>query len=192
MRTLSSDVIAALQAGYIELAQLVLMEFPSGNVALNTTNWVLTWDGVDYRGTSGGIGNIAPIEDGGGEVRGLEVEIPGVSSASLALALDAEDEWQGTPVTIFTAIFNTTTHQILDALVEWAGTGDTMAIAEDGKRGSIVATIESAAVDLLHGTPLTYSDADQQEIYPGDRFFEYGVSQTNQPIVWPSKEFFRR
>jgi hypothetical protein len=45
-------------------------------------------------------------------------------------------------------------------------------------------------VDLLSGNPSTYSDADQQAIYPGDRAFEYVVDQSDKPVVWPSREYF--
>jgi hypothetical protein len=97
---------------------------------------------------------------------------------------------QGTPVTIYTAIMDTTTYQILDAPVEWVGTLDTMAIGEDGTAATIAVTAESRAVDLLRGTPQFYSDADQRVINPTDGAFAYVVDQIDKPIVWPAKAFF--
>ena len=79
---------------------------------------------------------------------------------------------------------------ILDAPIEWAGTLDTMAIAEDGTQASIRVSAESRAVDLLRGTPSTYSDSDQQAIYSGDLAFEYVVSQVDKPVIWPAREYF--
>ena len=46
------------------------------------------------------------------------------------------------------------------------------------------------AVDLLRGSAMTYSDADQRAIYPADRAFEYVVDQADQPVVWPAKSWF--
>ena len=57
---------------------------------------------------------------------------------------------------------------------------------------TVTATAESTAVDLLRGSAMTYSDGDQQSLYPGDRAFEYVVDQANKPIVWPSKEYFQK
>jgi hypothetical protein len=190
MRSLSGPTIAAASAEKVPLVQLVLMEFPSGNIALNTSTWDLTWDNVVYKGAYG-LGQISPIDDSPGEIKGLQLELAGVSTAYIALALDSSDEVQGTPLTIRTAILDSD-YQIVDAPVEWTGTLDVMAIQEDGETAAISASAESTAVDLLRGAPMTYSDADQQSLFPGDRAFEYVVGQADQPIVWPAKEWFYR
>ncbi len=36
---------------------------------------------------------------------------------------------------------------------------------------------------------MTYSNVDQQALYPGDRAFEYVLSQANKPIVWAGKQW---
>ena len=191
MKTLSSELLAALQAPVVPLVQLVQLQFAAGTVALNTSNWDLTFEGDTYRGAYG-LGTISPIEDAPGEIRGLQFELSGASAAAIALALDGSDEWQGTPVRILTALLDPSTYQILDVGQEWTGLGDTMNIQEDGETAIVQATAESTAVDLLRGVPLTYSDADQKALYPADRAFELVVSQTGQPVVWPAKEWFRR
>lgn len=191
MKTLSSEVLAALAAPEVPLVQLVLLEFASGDVALNTSNWDLVFESTTYRGAYG-LGTISPIEDAPGEVRGLQFELSGVAASAISLALDGSDEWQGTPVRILTALLDPTTYAIIDVGQEWTGLGDTMAIQEDGETCVVQATAESTAVDLLRGVPLTYTHADQQALYPGDRAFEYVNAQAGQPVVWPAKEWFRR
>ena len=42
------------------------------------------------------------------------------------------------------------------------------------------------------GSAMTYSDGDQQSLYAWDRAFEYVVDQAGKPVVWPSKEFFKK
>lgn len=189
MKTFSASVLAALAAGHAVVVQLLLLEFPSGNVALNTSNWDLVWNGVTYRGAYG-LGSVAAIKDAPGEIQGIRLSIDGGDSSLVALALDDAGEVQGTPVAISTAIFDTSTYTILDAGTDWGGTMDTMAIEEDGQTSGISATAESKAVDLLRGNPSTYSDADQKALFPGDLAFEYVVSQVDQPIIWPSREYF--
>ena len=189
MKTLTAPVLAALAAGEVVVVQLVELQFPSGTIALNTSNWHLVWGGVTYQGAYG-LGSVSPVKDSPGEIRGISFTLSGGDSSSIALALDSAAEVQGTRTIIRTAILDTTTFQILDAPIDWAGTLDTMSIEEDNNQATISATAESAAVDLLRGNLSTYSDADQQALFPGDLAFEYVVSQVDQPVVWPAREYF--
>lgn len=189
MRYVTPAAEAALAAEVVPLVQLVHLDFGPGQViALNSSNWDLVWDGVTYLGAAG-LGAVSVVTDSPGEVKGLQFELAAVAASHIALALDDADQWQGVPVTIRTAVLNAN-YQVVDAPVEWTGYGDTMSINEDGESASITATAESSAVDLLRGSPLTYSDADQQALHPGDRFFEYVADQADQPVVWPAKEWF--
>ncbi|MCY1248566.1 hypothetical protein D9M72_620100 [compost metagenome] len=112
----------------------------------------------------------------------------GVSVEYLALALDDAAIVQGTPLTILTAIVNEA-GMVIDAPIDWDGRLDTMSIEEDGDTCTIAVTAESSAVDLLRGSPLTYSNVDQQQLYPGDRAFEFVNSQKGKPIVWAGKQW---
>lgn len=189
MRALGSSVTALLASGHVVLVQLVLFEFPSGDVALNASNWDLTWSGITYRGADG-LGAVSPVNDRPGEVQGITLKLIGADTASIALALDDADEVQGAPVTIRTALLDSSTYQILDAPIDWVGTCDRMSIAEDGETCDISVSAESSAVQLLRGNASTYTDADQQALYPGDRAFEYVVDQADKRDVWPSREWF--
>ena len=161
MRSLGSSVTALLASGQVVLVQLVLFEFPSGDVALNASNWDLTWSGITYRGADG-LGAVSPVNDRPGEVQGITLELIGADSASIALALDDADEVQGTPVTIRTALLDSSTYQILDAPIDWVGTCDRMSIAEDGETCNISVSAESSAVQLLRGNFLDVQLALQQ------------------------------
>ena len=187
MRSLSGPTIAALSAPMVPLVQLVWLGFASP-IALNTSNLDLDFGGVTYKGAYG-IGSVSEVDDSPGEIKGLQFVLSGVDSAYISLALDDAAVVQGTPAIIRTAVLDGSTYQIVDAPIEWSGTLDTMSIVEDGETCTIQVTAESSAVDLLRGAALTYSNADQQGIYPGDRAFEYVLAQANQPVVWPSKDW---
>lgn len=194
MKTLSTATQALIASGQVGVVQMVRLDFTSGTLAWNSSNYTLTWSGVTYVGASG-LGKINPIMDSPGEVKGLQFEFSGVSSNAVSLALDGSDQWQGTPVTILTALIdltNTSAISVLDAEVEWSGLGDTMTLQEDGDNSVVQATAESSAVDLLRGVPLTYTDADQQALHSGDTAFQYVNQQADQPIIWPSREFFQK
>ena len=189
MKILSASVLALLASASAGLAQLVRIQFSSGEVVLNTSTMDLVWSGVTYQGAYG-LGSVSPVTDKPGEVQGITMTIDGGDSARIALALDDSNVVQGAVVTLRTALIDLTTGTVLDAPVDWTGKCDTMGIEEDGTSASVSVSVESAAVDLLRGTPSTYTDADQQALYTGDRAFEYVVSQVDQPVVWPSREYF--
>ena len=188
MRSLSAPTLAALAGGQLAIVQLVHMAFASP-IALNTSNLHLVWDSVTYIG-AGAVGAIGQVDDSPGEIKGLNFQLIGVDSAYISLALDDAGVVQGTPVTIRTAILNSS-YVVLDAPIEWTGKLDSMSIEEDGETCTISVSAESSAVDILRGGPLTYSDADQKSLYGTDRAFEFITLQAIPPIIWPSKLWFQ-
>lgn len=189
MKTHSAPVLAAIASGSIAVAQLLRIQFASGDLLLNSSNWHLAWSSLTFKGAYG-LGSISPITDQPGEIQGISMTLDGGDPLRSALALDGSDEVQGAVVTLRTALVETTTYTILDAPVDWVGKCDTMGISEDGRQAAVTVTAESGAVDLLRGNPSTYTDSDQQALYSGDLAFQYVVSQVDQPVVWPSREFF--
>ncbi len=188
MRTLSAPTVAALSQPVLSVAQLVYMRFSSGIVALNSRNHDIELDGVIYRGAAG-LGTISAVDDSPGEVKGLQLQMSGVPSEYIALALDDAAVVQGAQLVIRLAILDDA-GAVIDAPVDWDGYLDTMSIEEDDGKCEITATAESSAVDLLRGNSRTTSNADQQAIYPGDRAMEFIVSQDGVPIVWPNKQYY--
>lgn len=187
MKTLSAPTLAALSSGSVAIVQLVHLGFATP-IALNTSTWDLTFGGTVYKGAYG-LGSISGVTDKPGEVQGLTLELFG-DAAIVSLALDDSDVVQGTVCTIRTAIIETANYTILDAPVEWAGTLDTMVISEDGETAVIRVSAESKAVDLLRGSPMFYSDADQRTVNASDGSFRYVVDQIDRLIVWPTRAFF--
>ncbi|TSD59018.1 hypothetical protein FFI97_001430 [Variovorax sp. KBS0712] len=187
MRTLTPAAVAALSAPELRIARLVLMEFPGFAVALNSSNQNMVYAGVTYLGAAG-LGTISQIDDSPGEIKGLQLEMSGVPTDYLSLALADATVVQGTPLTTRLAILDED-WQVIEAPIDWVGTLDTMPIQEDGETCTIAATAESAAVDLLRGTPMTYSNVDQKALYPDDRAFEYLNSLIGKPIIWAGKQW---
>lgn len=188
MKSLSGPAVAALNAAELSIVQLVYMDFPGFAIALCSANHPVDYGGVTYRGAAG-LGSVGQIDDSPGEVKGLQLELSGVPTEYLALALDDAAIVQGTPLTIRLAVVSTS-GQVLDAALDWVGTLDTMTITEDGDTCSIAVTAESSAVDLLRGNSLTTSAADQRSLYPGDPSFDFVALQANQPVIWPTKQLF--
>lgn len=191
MRTLAAGVTTAFAAREVLLATMVRLDFPSGTIGLNSSNYSLLWSGVTYQAAAG-LGKVSAVQDKPGDLPGVQLELLNVNPVYISLALDDADVVQGSLVTLSTAVFDSTSHQVIDVVLDWVGYADTMSIMEGGGSASIVLSAESKGVDLLRGNPLTYSNGDQQSIYPGDRAFEYVVSQTDKPVVWPTRQWFGR
>lgn len=165
------------------------MHFAAGVVAFNSMNRDLDFGGITYKGAAG-LGEISQIEDSaGGEIKGLQLSMSGLTVELLALALADATVVQGVRLVIRLALIGDD-GAVIDAVVDWDGYLDTMPIVADGQTCTITATAESSAVDLLRGNSMTTSNADQQAMYPGDRAFEYIVSQRGVPVVWPTKQYY--
>ena len=192
MRTLNSGALAAIDSGTVHTAMLIEIVFHGGaTTRINTSNFDLTYGGNTYEGAYG-VGTISPIKESAGQVNGLQFELSATSGAMVTLAMDGADQWQGSTVTIRTAIISAAASgfTVEDAPIRWTGYGDQFTVKETPSGAVLVATAESSEMDLLRGFPLTYSHADQQLIDPGDKFFEYVVSQSDAAVVWPAKEWF--
>jgi hypothetical protein len=188
MRTLSGAAATALSSPMVPLAVLIDMDLTSP-LRLCTGGWTLTYGGDVYTAV-GTLGAIDSIRESASEPAAIRFTISGVPSAMVSLALS--EPVQGAAVTLYVAVFDPSTYQILDAAVEWSGTLDTMTISEDGVAAGITVTAEHAGIDLLRAHPTRFTDADQQRLYPGDLGFEYVTDQADQTIIWPAKEWFRR
>jgi hypothetical protein len=179
-----------LSSSTVNVVQLLLLQFSSSAVALNTSNYDFEWEGVTYKGAYG-LGSISEIQDSPGEIKGIQFTLNGGSADLIALALDDAKQWQGTAVEIRTAVLNDE-YQIVDAPLAWSGLGDVMSIAEEDSTTVIQATAESSAVDFMRGDPLVYNHADQQVLYPGDLGFNLILSQVEKQVVWPSRSWFHK
>ena len=157
-------------------------------IALSSSNFNIPFGGVIYKGAYG-LATISQIEDSPGEVKGLSFQMAGSSAVSIGLALDGADQWQGSTIRIFTCLLSSN-YLVTDAVLEWSGFGDTFSIEESQAGATLNASAESSAVDLLRGSILTISNADQRILFPSDRAFEYITDQVGKPVVWPARAYF--
>ena len=190
MKSLSPEGVAAIEADFVGLIQMIKFLLPSP-VCLNTSNWDFVFEGDTYRGAYN-MGRISQIEDSHGEIKGLQLEMAGSSSEMLSLALDDARVWQRTEIQVRSGIIGLIddVYTLLDAPLVWSGVGDTLNLQEEDGSSIIQATAESKSVDYLRGHLLSYSDVDQQMLYPGDLGMNLIVAQSDRPVVWPTKEFF--
>lgn len=194
MRVLTPATQLAIAKSSVGVAQLIELDLDIP-WRVNTSGWDLLWNGQIYLGLAG-AGRIDTIEDTPGEIKGLQFELPAVIDEDLATAMSGMPQGRG--ARLLTAVFDSETSQILEAVLEWAGRLDVPQIAEtppdeNGRGGSVIqVSAEHIGIDLLRPGGLLYSNADQMRLYPGDRSFEYVIDQSEKPIVWPAASYFRK
>lgn len=188
MRTLTSAALAALQASPLPLAVLVEMDL-SSPLYLNSTSIDMVLQGATYYGTKG-LGKVDTISETPAEVKALSFTLSGVPGTQIALALT--EPVQGKAVRVKLAVFDSSTYQLLDVRLRWAGLLDVMAIDDGQPTATIQVTAEHAGIDLLRASPTLYSDADQRRLYPGDPSLQYMADQVDMRIVWPAASWGRK
>jgi hypothetical protein len=207
MRGLTSEAAAALQQSRVPIVLLIEMML-STPLRLATGGWTLRWPeySLDLRFQSqqyqlsdeqditytavGALGSVEPTTEASGSPGGLKFSLSGVPSAMVSLALS--EPVQGRACNVYVAILDPATYRIVDAVLEWSGTLDTMTISEEGGSAVLTVSAEHAGIDLLRAVPVRYTDLDQQRLFPGDRGFEFVTDQADQTIVWPAASFFRQ
>ena len=188
MRAISVSAAAALQSRVVPMAVLVRMDL-SAPLCLTSWHRTLTLDGDAYL-PAGVLGTVNASEEGADQSRPLTFSLSGLGSSQVSLVL--QEPVQGREVRLYVAIFDPSTHQVLDAALEWQGALDTMQISEDGQTATIAVNAESAGLDLLRASPVRYTDVDQQRLFPGDLGLQYVTDQAEKTIIWPSASFFRQ
>lgn len=193
MKEYSAEALAVLESGRAVFVLFVRFDFGGGNVfCFNTSTWTFEHGGNTYYGAYG-IGEMSPISDRPGSVTGVEFRLMGASAERVSLALDDANVVQRAEAEILVAILDPQDeYALVEVSREWIGYLDTMAITDHRGSSVITVTAESKAVDLLRSFPLTYSNADQQLLHPGDRGFEFVTPQSEEQVVWPDRSFFLR
>lgn len=81
MITLTSQAQAALTSQTVNMVQLLLLQFSTTPVALNSSNYDFTYDGITYKGAYG-MGAISEIDDSPGEIKGVQFTLNASSPES--------------------------------------------------------------------------------------------------------------
>jgi hypothetical protein len=189
-RSLTGGVASAVADPSVIGAHLVEMQFGSGTVRLTDLPYDIVWNGNTWTGL-GHLGSIEPVrESAQSEATGLRFTLAGPIAAYLSLAL--QEQLQGDPVLLYIAFFDGNQQIIADPVLEWSGRADSMTIQDGDETSAISVSAESRYADFARPRIRRFSDADQQAVYPGDRFFQFLPQMVEKTISWPSRQFFER
>lgn len=185
-RGLDANLALALAAAHVTSFLLIEMGFDGGTQYLTS----LPHD-VDYGGhtwlSAQAVGSIEPITETAAGAQGLAFTLSGVPVSAIAGALSTPV--QGRPVNVSLVVLDGATFRVDPSV--WSGNFDVMTI-DDSSEPVIRVTAEHAMIAWSQPSGLLFSDADQQRLYPGDKFFEYAAQMSQATITWPNKSFFKQ
>jgi hypothetical protein len=145
----------------------------------------LQWGGHTWTGT-GMLGKISSIEETTElKAAGAVFELSGIPG-DLLTEISAEPI-QGRSAKVWMTFFNEDWTDCTAPVLLFAGRMDTVEAVDGEDKATVAITVENRLRDLDRTRRRTYTDADQQAEYPGDRFFEFVPQLQEADIVWGDK-----
>ena len=176
MRGYTGPVTTALAAPGIIVRGMVLFALPSGNYGFWEGDEPFTSGGVSYK-PGGQLIEAGPYDQSLGlDSNAITLKLYANPDAGLTVTvlqtIEAEDYHQK-PVTISKALFNADTRALISVYPIWRGKIDQVTHEDTGDSYAIVAKCESRSIDFTRRGFAVASNAQQDQISSGDRFFEY-------------------
>lgn len=182
MRTLTSEMVAALTAENVIPILMVALDFSSGRMPVHTGVGVFEYSGMTFVGV-GSLGSISSIEEGSElQAYGVEMKLRGIPNNVVSIALG--ENYQGRDVWVWTATLNADHSLIGNPSIVFSGRMDNMQIQLGPETAEVEMTAENRLVDWDRPRSRRYNDADQQAEFPGDLGFQFMEQMVNKTIFW--------
>lgn len=154
--------------------------FDSGTIRFWNGYQPITVGGNTFIGT-GSLLSISTIQENV-EIRanGMEIELNGIPSDIIALALT--EPYQNRDAKIYTGTVSE--DLTVDSYLAFSGLMDTMSIAEDGGTARVTLTLENQLITLERTRELRYTSREQKRLFSGDRGLDFVDNIQNKTIEW--------
>tara|TARA_R110002074_G_scaffold203337_1_gene371199 strand:- start:117 stop:677 length:561 start_codon:yes stop_codon:yes gene_type:complete len=181
VKTLSTNNSNVLNDDVLRPIYFLKLEFPSGNVFLNSSDRDITWGGNSYIG-SGTIGTLSDIEETAElQANGIKLTLSGIPSTYVSIALTTE--YQGSTATEYLGFLNNDYVLVDDPFIIFVGKVDTMSISLSDT-ATIELEIENRLVDWERPRISRFTNEEQQNLYSGDKGFEFVDSVAEKELFW--------
>lgn len=183
-RGLNSLLIAETTSEIVRLLFFADLEFDSGTIYVHNGIGNITWGGNTYLGV-GDFGAIETVE-----------ETSDVSPTSMVLVLSGLDaslmdevlaqDYYLRPVKLYIGAVNVGGALVVDPDKIWSGKMDTAEVRLGGTN-AIRLSCENDFILFERTNGRRYTDADLQNEYAGDLFFEYIDEMVDKEVIWGSQ-----
>ena len=184
-RELTDAVKAEIAKPLVRLAAFGELIFDDGVVRLWTGLGPIVFRGETYTGAGNLVGMSAVVESGGDvKATNIGLTLSGIDKELLAVV--ALEHFQGRPASVWIAMFDENWHLIPDEILLFKGKMDYPIFEKTGQTMSITVFVESQLIDLERPRLRRRTDADQQELYPGDTGLRFVAGLQDKNVVWQS------
>src|SRR5581483_5501473 len=166
---LTSAMITELAKANIRPRIFLEAQFTSGTIYVWSDVTPIDWNGHTWTGI-GHLGSISPAPETT-EVRAdnIVISLSGIPSSLVSKVLG--EVRPNYPVKVWFGCLSESGAVIADPYLTFQGLMDVPTIQENGQTATISITVENRMVDLQRARERRYTDKDQQQLYPGDKFF---------------------
>lgn len=181
-RLFTSDVVNALKADHLRVAFLFWADFASGALALASTPFDLSFNGIIYTG-AGGLGTISRLQETSDfQVISMDFELRGIPEDIVAMA--ASDQYQNRRCKLYLAMLDANYQVIPSPGTVFSGRMNTINTIEDPPLATVKLRAESRLSDWERARTRRYTLEDHETVAPGDKFFEFVPKMVDIPIDW--------
>lgn len=183
MRNLGATNLAASLEREAKVAFFAELDFSGGFVRAWTGTFTLATLGRSFQG-AGSLGSVSPIKESGGtSPQKLAFELSGIPSALVNSVFN--ENYRNRAARLWMGFMNAGSTALLDdPFLFWAGRMDVCSIEDTGDTAKITVKCESILKRVDIANSARFSDQDQKQRFPGDRFFEYMAGAAERPIYW--------
>lgn len=180
--TISGSNLTAASDWHTRPAIFIEAEFLSGTVRLWTGYGTVMWGGRVWYG-GGDLLAISALEQTNDvTAKGATVTLSGVSLDMVIIAIN--EARQGDRCRMYLGFFNEDWTLAADPEMIFAGLLDVPQIEEGDETASITITYESQLITLMRPREWRYTHESQQQLYPGDRGFEFITQIQEVDVKW--------
>jgi len=184
-RPMTAEMLAALQAGHVDVAFLFEGQFKNGTVNIWTGLGPLDYDGKTWTGAGQLLGMTAVEETEAIQASGITISLGGVRPADIALALT--EMQRGLPGVMWLALFTPSGALIPSPIVWFRGQMDAAVIQDSVESAKIQVSYENELITLEKPREVRYTDEEQKRLYPGDLGLEFIAALQDSVLPWGSK-----
>lgn len=181
-RSMSADMLAAIQEDEVTIALAFEAEFESGTVRFWTGTKTRSWNGFLWQGMGDLVGISAIVETKETVASGISVSLSGINPALVSAAI--QESRQGATGKVWLALLDAAGNFIADPVLAFVGRLDVPTIADSGETCTISITYENRLVDLKRARNLRYTHEAQKTLFPNDRGFEYVAAIQDFQVTW--------
>jgi hypothetical protein len=195
MKSLSGHTASDYRVENLPVIAFAEFDFNEGGISRYcTASFSFSWNGFSWVGMGGIVSLEAIRETTDVEAVGLKASVAGfdTSIAPSPVALALTSNVQGRTCKIWLGIMNPNYTLKGNPTLEFQGYIDNLIIVEDQGTATMTINMESRFAAILRPNVRRYTDRDQQQVYPGDRYFEFLPQMREKVIVFPTAQAQRR